>query len=170
MTMAANDRLELWTVAVQATVLSIGFALVFLWDAEFPPKALTAMILILLILIYAMPDRLNSVLQKEAKELHKAHGFTQAMILELRELIPGEPDHDKLSSEEKLAKAQDMAERFEKLRSHFEESFEKGFRHERSVSSADQIEFLGNSLAITVYLAALIGGSALIGWLISLLF
>jgi len=170
MKVSVNDRLELWTVMGQVMVLSIGFALVFFWEADFPPKALTAMILILLVLIYAMPDRLKNVLQEYIKELYKAHGITQVMILELRELIPGKTDLEKLLPDEKLAKAQEMAERLETLRSEFDESFEKGFQHERSVSGADQIKFFGNTLAIIVYLAALIGGSALIGWLISSLF
>ena len=46
MTMTANDRMELWTVVVQAIVLSIGFALVFSWDEDLIPKALTAINLV----------------------------------------------------------------------------------------------------------------------------
>ena len=170
MTMKVNDRLELWTVVAQAFVLSIGFALVFSWDVDFSPKALTAMILILLVLIYPMPDRLKNGFQKEIKEIHKVHGVTQVMILELRELIPDKSDLEEMSSEEKLAKAQDMAERLETLRSEFDEGFEKGFQHERGVSGADQVELMGNAVGIIVYLGALIGGSALIGWLVSLPF
>ena len=92
------------------------------------------------------------------------------MILELRELIPDKSDLEEMSSEEKLAKAQDMAEKLETLRSEFDEGFEKGFQHERGVSGADQVEFMGNAVGIIVYLVALIGGSALIGWLVSLPF
>jgi len=170
MTMSANDRLEILTMAAQAIVLSIGFAFVFSWNTDFQPKALTAMILTLLVLIYPMPDRIKNVFQKDIKELHKGHGITQTMILELRELIPDKIDLEKLSPEEKLLKTQEMAERLETLQSKFDESFEKGFQHERNVSRADQIDFFGNTLAIIAYFALLIGGSALIGWLISLLF
>lgn len=170
MTVAANDRLELWTVVGQVAVLSVGFALVFSWEADFSPKALMVMILTLLVLIYAMPDRLKNVLQKDVRELHKAHGITQTMILELRELIPNKIDLEKMTPEEKFAKAQEISEKLESFRTEFDESFEKGFQLERSESNADQIEFFGNSLAIIVYLAVVVSVSALIGWFVSSLF
>lgn len=169
MTMTANDRMELWTVVVQAIVLSIGFALVFSWDEDLIPKALTAINLVLLVLIYAMPDRLKNALQKEHKKLYKAQGLTQFMILELRESIQDKTDFERLSFEDKLAKAQDIAKRLDTLRSEFNKSFEEGFQYERSIGGADQIQFFTDTFGTTVYLAALIGGSAFIGWLISLL-
>jgi hypothetical protein len=169
MTMTANDRMELWTVVVQAIVLSIGFALVFSWNEDSIPKALAAINIVLLVLIYAMPDRLRNALQKEIKELHKAHGVTQVMIMELRESIPDKTDLERLSFEDKLAKVQDIAKKLDTVRSGFNKSFEEGFQYERSIGGADQIQFFADTLGTTVYLSALIGGSAFIGWLISFL-
>ena len=170
MTMKANDRMELWTVGLQAVVLSIGFALIFSWNEDLIPKALATINLILLVLIYAMPDRLKNSLQNEIRELHKAHGVTQTLIQELRESIPDKIDLEDLSSSDKLAKVHEMAKRLDTFRSEFGKSFDASFQHERSVCGTDKIQFLSDTLGTTVYLFALIGGSALLGWLISLLF
>ena len=170
MAMTANDRMELWTIGVQAIVLSIGFALIFSWSEDWIPKTLAAVNLVLLVLIYAMPDRLRNSLQKEIKELHKAHGFTQTMILELRASIPDRVDLKTQASVDQFAKAQEMAERFDTFRSEFEKGFEESFQHERSVKGVNQNQFFADIFGTTAYLSALIGGSVLLGWLISSFF
>lgn len=165
---------ELRTIAIQSIVLSAGFALVFFWEADLAPKALTAMILVFLVLIYAMPDRLGNMIQIEIKGIRKEQGITQMMIqdleLKLRELIQDKTDLEKLSSEEILAKAQEIIKRHEMIRSEFSESFERGFQAERKLSGADRIEFFADTLNFIVVLTALVGGSAIIGWLMSSLF
>lgn len=166
--MNASDRLELWTMVGQVIVLTVGFALVFSWDGEFAQRALLSMIFVLLVLIYPMPDRLRNMLQREIRELHKVHDVTQVMLLELRDSIPEKSENVEMSSEEKLRKAEDIAQRLETVRSEFDQSFEEAFQHERTITGADRAEFLGSALGIVVYLAGLIGVSALLGWFISL--
>lgn len=167
MKMTADDRMELWTVILQVVVLTIGFSLIFSWGADLEAKGLAVINLVLLALIYAMPDRIKNSLQKEIRELHKSHGVTQTMIMELREVIPDKVDFDKLPSDEQLERAQGMATRLENVRSEFGKSFDRGFQDERSVGGGDRVQFFADVLGTTVYLSALVGTSALLGWLLA---
>lgn len=168
--MNSRNRMELWTTVGQAFVLTAGFALVFSWDGEFALRALLSMILVLLALIYPMPDRLRNAVEQQVRELHKAHGLTQVMLAELRDAVPVKPENEDISSEEKLRKAENIAQRLETTRSEYDQSFNEAFQNERTLTRADRAEFLGDALGIVVYLAGLIGGAAFLGWLVSLAF
>lgn len=125
----ADEWLELSTVVGQVIVLSAGFALVFSWEADLQPRTFAMIVLALLVLIYPMTDRLKNILQRETKELHKAHGFTQTVVV-LRNLIEGKSEYEQMSTDEKLRKAQEMVKQFEnvqKSRIEFSEGFDKGY-------------------------------------------
>ena len=166
----ASDRMELLTIIGQAIVLSAGFALVFSWEAEIQAKLLALIILILLILIYPMPDRLNNKMEEKFIELYKAHGFTQGLIFELKESIPGTIEDDRLTPEERLEKAHKVKDELEKFHLRYSKSFDATFKNERELSGRDKFEFFADSLTLVLYLIGLIGISALIGWFGSLLF
>ena len=168
----ADEWLELLTVVGQVIVLSFGFALVFSWEADIQPRALAMIVLVLLVLIYPMGDRLKNILQQEIKELHKAHGFTQTIIV-FRNLMEGKSEYEQMSTDEKLRKAQEIVKQLENVQKSqikFSEGFDKGFEDERKESGSDRIEFIANAFGIVVYLFILIGISVFIGWLISLAF
>ena len=166
----ADEGVEVLTIIGQVIVLSVGFALVFSWDADIQPRLLALIILILLILIYPMTDRLNNKAQEQFIELQKAHGLTQMLMMELRERMPEISEDEHMSQEDKIIKAQGIADKYETLRLEFEESFKKQTEHTRSMTGADQTDFLATALGMAFYFSGLIGGSALIGWLISLPF
>lgn len=165
--MKADDRLEVLTMIGQGVVLTAGFALVFSWQGEFALRALLSLILVLLVLIYPMPDRTRAVLQQDMRELQKAHGLTQALLVELRTQTSQSSDDAEVTSEEKTEKAQGIATELEALQAEFGDSFDAAFEHERALSGADRVAFLGNALGLLVYLGGLIGGSALLGWFVA---
>ena len=169
--MEKNERLEILEIIGQVTVLSLGFALVYSWEADFQPRLLALFILILLVLIYPMTGRLNNNAEKNMIELQKAIGFTQYLIfLEVSGLKTGTFEDDHLTTEEKLRKAQEFADQFENLRLGYEESFEKGSHLERERSGTDRLNFLVRSYSVAIYLFVLIAISAIIGWFIFVLF
>ena len=112
-----------------------------------------------------MIDRLKNILQQEIKELHKVLGFTQVMIMELKDLLPEQSKKEQMTEDKKLQKAQELTEQYEELRLQFDENFDKAFK-----ITTYHKEFMVNSLGIMFYLSVLIGVSAFIGWLIELLF
>ena len=77
------DKIFDRNLIMQMIVLSIGFALVISWETAIQPRLLAVIILILLVLIYPMPERLNL----RFIELFKFHGITQILLLEIRDSV-----------------------------------------------------------------------------------
>ena len=148
------DKIFDRNLIMQMIVLSIGFALVISWETAIQPRLLAVIILILLVLIYPMPERLNL----RIIELVKLHGMTHTLLMEIRHFVIGKSGYENISEEEFTSKAHEWSDQLGKFR----ESFEEGFESEVDASGATFINIL--------YLLFIIGSSALIGWLVSLPF
>ena len=90
--------------------------------------------------------------------------------MELRESIPGKSENSSTPSNQKVVAAQEMADKLASLQIDFNKSFEGAFHQQRMLTDSDWLEFLGDAVGIFLYLTALIGVSAIVGWLISLAF
>jgi len=161
--MTYKDKQDLWTMAVQALVLSAAFALVFSWETAAEPRMLTLMIVILLVLQYPMSDRLKDWLEKEIIELHKTQDVTELMVAYLLDGLPGKAADERLPLSDKLAKATKLAEQVEKLG----QDYEKGFERQLRSTDTYRLDFLVNTFGVLMYLGILIGSAALVGWLVS---
>ena len=158
----ANEKFMDLTLVNQIIVLSIGFALVISWEAAIQPRLLALIILILLVLIYPMADRLNFKIM----EFHKSHAKTHCLLIEIRHLVIGKSGYENITKDELVSRVHEWVDQLDK----FDEGFEEGFKSERETSGADKTDFFADTFRFAFYLSTLIGGSALIGWLVSLAF
>ena len=158
----AQDKLMDLTLVNQIIVLSIGFALVISWEAAIQPRLLALIVLILLVLIYPMPDRLNFKIM----EFQKTHAKTHYLLMEIRYFVIGKPGYENIAKEELVSKVDEWANQLDK----FDEVLEEDLKLRREISGADPGDFFVDALNMAFYLFILIGASALIGWLVSLAF
>lgn len=168
MKLRSNDRLENWTAIGQFCVLIVGFALIFSWEADFQPKALATLGLALLVLIYAMPDRLRNRIQEDTLELQKSHAISQILLLEILEIIPSKASRHEPPADDQNARIKKIAHKLATLRSDANRYVEEGFYEERDSKCADRAESAASAIGLTLYLTSLIGLAALSGWIVSL--
>ena len=156
------DKIFDRNLIMQMIVLSIGFALVISWETAIQPRLLAVIILILLVLIYPMPERLNL----RIIELVKLHGMTHTLLMEIRHFVIGKSGYENIAMEELVSRVDQWADQLEK----FDEVLEEDLKLKREISGADPGDFFFDALNMAFYLFILIGASALIGWLVSLAF
>ena len=158
----ANEKFMDLTLVNQVIVLSIGFALVISWEAAIQPRLLALITIILLVLIYPMADRLNYKIM----DYQKTHAKTHILLMEIRHFVIGKSGYENIAKDELASRVHEWIDQLEK----FDEGFEEGFKLERETSGADKTDFFADVFRVAFYLSTLIGSSALIGWLVSLVF
>ena len=150
----ASDIYDLAGIIMQVIVLSTGVALVISWDAAIQPRLLALIILILLVLIYPMPERLSLMFG----ESNKLHGITQCLLLDIQHSVTEKSGYEDITKADLIKKLNQWEIKLDKLIETFDEKYDS-----KAVALKD-------SIVHPIYLLFIIGSSSLIGWLVSLVF
>ena len=150
----SSDIYDLAGIIMQVIVLSTGVALVISWDAAIQPRLLALIILILLVLIYPMPERLSL----RFGESNKLHGITQCLLLDIQHSVTEKSGYEDITKTDLIKKINQWEVQINKFGESFDEKYDT------------KAGALWSKIIDQIYLLTIIGSSALIGWLVSLAF